>query len=618
MNSSAAASEPQGNNPPHMGPATGPSPQHTGKSQTLPGSDCSDQDSPSQGNRFESNGPAHSLKNPVPQAVVQPQPGKSAYTGVFSSRIWIFTAVCVLCTLGLYWASWRAQGPTILVRFQNGHGLKPGDSLKYRGIEAGRVISVTLEPEWEGQDKPVQVAIQLDAGAANLAREGSRFWIERPRLSFARVSGLETALGAKYVGVQPAPDPTPRARLFEGLETPPTLQEGNKTQVRILFQQGHGLAVGDPLRYRGNILGEVVAIDWEARLNGLKVTVGLVPGAETMARVGSQFWIERPRLSALEVKGLDTLVGGRFLGVAPGPVDAPPLEDFQGLEQPPIGERPAGSLEILVEGPHRQGLETGVPVTYRGIPVGQVVSVGLAHDAVNVEARVWIQPGYTGLVRENTRFWSASGVDVSLGWLSGMQFRADTLATVAMGSLAFATPTQPGKPVLSGRRFSFSGKPEAEWLTWSPRLALGPAGSGANRIPPEPVRATLKWREKSLGFHWSKEKSGWVVVLDGNRLAGPRDLFEGPSTASAEKPIFLECLGRQIPIDTASLETKGSVAVLKLGEPIEEITSRPAWAPGDIRVPTTAESVWILADNPDSAPLIAAHRFQVESGSWKR
>ena len=41
-------------------------------------------------------------------------------------------------------------------------------------------------------------------------------------------------------------------------------------------------------------------------------------------REGSRFWIERPDISIGQIRGLGTLVGGRFVGVVPGPPDAAP------------------------------------------------------------------------------------------------------------------------------------------------------------------------------------------------------------------------------------------------------------------------------------------------------
>ena len=145
------------------------------------------------------------------------------------------------------------------------------------------------------------------------------------------------------------------------------------------------------------------------------------------------------------VRSLETAVTGPYLSVRPGPPDGKPQQRFMGLLQPPIESyRDEGALELVLHSQERLGLQAGAPVAYRGLSVGQVVTVGLSSDALQVEARVVIDPEYTDLVRENTRFWSVSGLDLNVG-LRGISVSLDTLATVAAGGVAFATPDVPDR-----------------------------------------------------------------------------------------------------------------------------------------------------------------------------
>src|SRR5262249_22222211 len=145
------------------------------------------------------------------------------------------------------------------------------------------------------------------------------------------------------------------------------------------------------------------------------VRVRLVGEAHQLAREGTQFWIERPRLSIAEVRGLDTLVAGRYLAVMPGPADAAAQSEFQGGDSVVPADLPAGSVEIVLHAAQRWGIERGVQVTYRGLRVGQIISVGLASDGTSIEARAFIEPRYRSLVRQNSVFWSNSGLDVNMG-----------------------------------------------------------------------------------------------------------------------------------------------------------------------------------------------------------
>ena len=308
-----------------------------------------------------------------------------------ASRLWILTAVSLVVAVGLFATANRHRGTPITVRFGQGHGIKPGDMLRHRGIEVGEVTAVKLDPDLG----KINVDILLEPASEVLAREGSRFWIERPRLSLARVSGLDTVVGAKYLGVLPGPEDSATKYEFDGDESPLTVLDTEVVEISIRFRDGFGLQVSDELRHRGIVVGEVSSVDLNEGLSGVTVSVRLIESAKRLARAGTHFWIERPDVSITRIRGLDTLVGGRYIAVAPGPEEAEQLTKFTGLEDPPMTrEQVAGGLEIILEGRHRRGVRAGSPVLYRGHRVGQVISVSLSADASRIEARAYIEPAW--------------------------------------------------------------------------------------------------------------------------------------------------------------------------------------------------------------------------------
>ncbi|MFO0264863.1 MAG: MlaD family protein, partial [Planctomycetota bacterium] len=111
------------------------------------------------------------------------------------SRMWLATLACLAGAIALVWFSLEPAGTEIAIRFQEGHGLKPGDTLRNRGIDVGRVLSVELDKDLAGVD----VRAELAPAAKALAREGTRFWIVRPTVDVTGISGLETAVGSKYI-----------------------------------------------------------------------------------------------------------------------------------------------------------------------------------------------------------------------------------------------------------------------------------------------------------------------------------------------------------------------------------------------------------------------------------
>ena len=236
--------------------------------------------------------------------------------------------------------------------------------------------------------------------------------------------------------------------------------------ITIQFRNGHGIEPGNPVQYQGIDVGKVVAVELNNDLDGVDVSVNMLPNSGKLTRQGTQFWIERPRVSVAEIRGLETLISGRFIGVTPNPSDAPRITHFIGLESPPAGELPMGGLEIVLEANQRGGLRRGAPLLYRGLPIGHIISVILAPNAKQVEARAFVLPNYRHLVCENSIFWDVGGFNISVG-LTGIQLGVDTLATILLGGISMHTPDNSGEPVSADHHFSVDNDvDEKKLLGW--------------------------------------------------------------------------------------------------------------------------------------------------------
>ncbi|MFM9964099.1 MAG: MlaD family protein [Planctomycetaceae bacterium] len=543
-----------------------------------------------------------SAAGPIPTALVLPA------KAIRATRLWWVTLAAVIGAIVLLVMSLKGHGPTISIHFAEGHGLKAGDVLRFRGIAIGDVTDVVLTPDL-GR---VSVQVRLEPKAAHVARRGSQFWIERPRVSLSRVSGLETVVGAKSLGVIPGPSDGPVVAVFDGIETPPTLNEAESLEITIRFREGHGLQVGDTLRHRGIAVGEVVTVALNHELSSVAVRVRLVGEAHHLAREGTRFWVERPRVSVAEVRGLETLVGGRYLAVMPGPEESPSCAEFDGLDTAPVAEVPAGALQIVLHAPQRWGVERGVPVTYRGLQVGQVLSVGLSSDGTSLEAHAYVESRYRSLVRQNSLFWSSSGVDMSVG-LTGIQFTADTLTSIAQGGVAFATPPEPGSPANTGQRFAYTKSPKDEWLSWQPRIASSDAALPTNSSLPVPQRAVARWAERSFGFRRERERAGWLLLLSNGQLLGPADVLL--PTTNALGPIRLEVAGQDLVLVAERIERLGSLALFRPAEfPADSIT---AWPTANIRRAVSDPEDCLAITDSQSQPIpIAASSLHPRDHVW--
>jgi len=98
-------------------------------------------------------------------------------------------------------------------------------------------------------------------------------------------------------------------------------------------------------------------------------------------------------------------------------------------------------------------LDVGSPVFYRRTRVGRVVGYTLDPVRDELSVRVFIESPYQQLVGQDTRFWNASGIDLSIN-ASGLTLNTQALASVLAGGIAFENPPGPRQPAAENTMFT--------------------------------------------------------------------------------------------------------------------------------------------------------------------
>jgi len=226
-------------------------------------------------------------------------------------------------------------------------------------------------------------------------------------------------------------------------------------RITISFQTAEGLEAGKSLvKYRNVTIGHVTAITLSADHERALVTADLAKSAEDLIVADTRFWVVRPRIGVGGASGLETLVSGAFIALETGLAkDAGRV--FTGLENPPpLMHGPNGKIVILYSD-EPGSVNIGAPVYFRRFEVGRVIDEQLEADGGGVRIVAFIDAPNDRFVTHESRFWNASGVDLTLG-ANGMKLRSESLLSVLAGGIAFATApaARAAAPAPSGTRFT--------------------------------------------------------------------------------------------------------------------------------------------------------------------
>jgi len=171
-------------------------------------------------------------------------------------------------------------------------------------------------------------------------------------------------------------------------------------EIRIKFKTASGLQAGKTkVKFKDVDVGQVASIRVGSRLQSVIVTAELVAGSEKFLTEKTRFWVARPRVTASQVSGLDTLLSGAYIAMDPV-TEGKSAREFPGLEEPPLFTTSEPGKKFILRSKTLGSLNVGSPVYYRQIQVGQVVGYELDRDgeAVSVELfiaaphDVWFRP----------------------------------------------------------------------------------------------------------------------------------------------------------------------------------------------------------------------------------
>lgn len=227
--------------------------------------------------------------------------------------------------------------------------------------------------------------------------------------------------------------------------------------ITIHFKTAEGLEAGKTkVKYKSVDVGEVKHISVTKDLLRVMATVELVKDAEPFLVEDSRFWVVRPRIAGGQISGLGTLFSGSYIGADIG-TSTTKRRDFVGLEAPPIITAGMAGHHFVLRAETVGSLQVGSPVFFRQEEVGSIVAHEINKDGQGITFRIFVNAPYDQYVNANSRFWNASGIDVTLD-ANGVKIDTESLASILIGGVAFENlpKSGPQSPAEENQEFMLS------------------------------------------------------------------------------------------------------------------------------------------------------------------
>lgn len=231
--------------------------------------------------------------------------------------------------------------------------------------------------------------------------------------------------------------------------------------ISITFADAEGLEAGKTkIKFKDVIIGSVEEIKLSKDLNTVIVLARMENQVKEFLTDQTRFWVVRAHISGSEISGLGTLLSGAYISVDPVS-QGNPSREFVGLTKRPLVTNNVPGQHYLLQTPTLGSIDIGSPIFYRQIKVGEVVDYNFDQSGEAVEVKIFVHSPHDQRISSATKFWNASGVDVTLD-ANGITVDTQSLVSILQGGIAFNSRTDLSTSTKVDEGYLFQLHPDKE------------------------------------------------------------------------------------------------------------------------------------------------------------
>lgn len=333
------------------------------------------------------NPPKTIVKNAV--AREEPVGNATERKAGFFSLVWVVPLLALALTGWLIWNNTLNNGPIIHITTNSAAGIEEGKTLiKTNSVTVGVVTDVVLDPDYRN----AVLTVQMDTNTENLLREDTNFWIVKPRIGSAGISGLDTLLSGSYIELSRGTSDE-FATEFKALDEPPVRLNGEDgVMVSLTSKDSRKLDIGDEVSFRGFVVGAITDVSLNLETQGVEYKVFVRKPYSDLVKPNTKFWISSGVDMSLNSSGVslrtesfnNVVMGGlSFDNFLPkeAELQAQPVADntvfelYDRREDARLASLEGAPLYVVLLEDSVYNIALGSSVIYRGVQVGEVVKV---------------------------------------------------------------------------------------------------------------------------------------------------------------------------------------------------------------------------------------------------
>ncbi|MBJ7255745.1 MAG: intermembrane transport protein PqiB [Akkermansiaceae bacterium] len=305
--------------------------------------------------------------------------------------VWVVPIVALLIGAWMIYRNFSSQGPIAQVRFETADGIAADKTeVRCRSVRVGVVKDVKLAEDLNS----VVVTLELTPDSDGLLRNGTNFWVVRPRVSATDISGLGTLITGAYIELDPGPLDGLEINHFNGAEIPPATNRNIPgRRLKLIANEAGSLTVGSPVFYRGFEVGRIESRTLDRAGSGVSYEAFIQDKYRDLVKKNSRFW----NTSGIDISaGADgfklrtpsfqaMLSGGATFGVGDGIEPSDAAEDgttftlFNSENEANEFAFNSTIKVVLLFDQSVRGLVKTAPVEFRGIPIGRVNDISFEY-----------------------------------------------------------------------------------------------------------------------------------------------------------------------------------------------------------------------------------------------